>query len=69
MLIRNGTQTCSWLDKLAMFDVLRVYFRLQHPPGCCMFRSLCNYSYIKLSPTVNDTQHRETKGQAHKLEI
>ena len=45
---------------------VRVHYWQPHPPGCCMLRSLCNYSYINFWPTANDSQHRGTKGQAKK---
>ena len=45
--VNNGRQTCSWLDHIAMSDVLSESTVDCHTPGCCMLRSLCYYSYIE----------------------
>ena len=49
--VNNGSQTCSWMDPIAMSDVLSES-TVAHPPGCCVLRSLCNYSYIKFWITM-----------------
>ena len=44
--VNNGRQTCSWLDHIAMSDVLPESTVYCHTPGCCLSRSLCYCSCI-----------------------
>ena len=45
--VNKRSQTCSWLDRIAMSDVLSESTVDCHTlQGCCMLRSLCYYSYI-----------------------
>ena len=47
--VNNGSQTCSWLDHIAMSDVLsESTVDCRTLIGCCMLRSLCYQSYIEL---------------------
>ena len=68
MLIMVAKHVHGWIIlQCLMFCLSRLV--MQHPPGGCMLRSLCNYRYIEFWPPANDSQHRWTKSKAHGLDI
>ena len=67
-LVNNGSQTCSWLDHIAMSDVLSESFvdcRTLQDIACSYYCAIT----VTLNLTGNDSRHRGTKKKAHKYEI
>ena len=69
-IVNNGSQTRSWLDHIAMSDVLS-----ESTVDCNTLQDVACSDHCAITVTLNFDQlpmtrkHRGTKNQAHKLEI
>ena len=61
--VNNGRQTCSWLDHIAMSDVLS-----ESTADCHTLQDVACSDHCAIT-NCQCSQHKGTKSQAHKLEI